>query len=857
MSLAPGTRLGPYEILGPIGAGGMGEVHRARDTRLGRDVAIKISHENFTERFEQEARSIAALNHPNICHLYDVCTASAPNYLVMELIEGVPLKGPLPIEKAVEYAGQILDALDAAHRKGITHRDLKPANILVTKQGIKLLDFGLAKQSVRLGENDATKALTQQGQIVGTLQYMSPEQLQGKEADPRSDLFSFGCVLYELVSGKRAFDGPVASSVIAAILEREPAQIEIALPLDRVIRRALAKDPDQRFQTARDLKTALSWAMDVGQGHALPQPMGPRSSKLPWVVAGALAIGLAALAFVHFREKPLTPTAAVRFQIQAPENTTLSPTFSVSPDGRKLAFVAAGPSLWVHSLETGEFRNLTAGTVPFWSPDSRFLGYVFENKVKKIEATGGLPQTVADYSGGWRGGAWSQDDVIVFGAGGSGLFRVSASGGVPLQITALDPARQELDHWKPSFLPDGRHFVYLRHSGDQAKSAIYLGSVDAKPEQQSSKPLVASRLGPSYAPSADPGTGYLLFMREGTLLAQPFDNRRLELKGEGTPVAEGVADAGNGPPYGAFSATNDILVFQRGPSPDRQLFWYDRDGRVLGTAGEPGDYQDLFLSPDGTRVALAKRSGHAANVWLLDLSRETSTRFTFGSAVDEDPIWSPDGSRIVYTSGSDLYQKQASGANDAELLLKSPELKYATSWSRDGRFLLYTVIDPKPKADIWLLPLDSDKKPVPFPITQFNQQEASFSPDGHLVAYVSNESGRDEVYVRSFSLNSAGTAVEARGKWQISNGGGTEPAWRSDGRELHYRNTRDGRIMTVEIATSPAFRAGKPQPLGLVVPQGAAWDSTGDVKRFLVAAPRSGKPEPYTVVLNWQAALKK
>jgi Tol biopolymer transport system component/tRNA A-37 threonylcarbamoyl transferase component Bud32 len=848
-----GDKLGPYEILAPLGAGGMGEVWKARDTRLNRDVAIKVSQERFSDRFEREARAVAALNHPHICQLYDV----GPNYLVMELIEGTPLKGPLSIEKAVEYAGQILDALDAAHQKGITHRDLKPANILLTKQGIKLLDFGLAKQT-GIKESDATltQALTSQGQILGTLQYMSPEQLQGKEADARSDLFSFGCVLYELLTGTRAFDGSSAASVIAAIIEREPAPMPAATPVDRILKRCLAKDPDQRFQTARDLKAALIWALEQLATAVTRQ----RSSKLPWAAAGVLGVGLTTLSLLYFREKPIAPATPLRFQIQAPENTTLGPSFIVSPDGRKLAFVTGGPRLWVHFLETGESRDLAAGTAPFWSADSRFLGYPSEHKIKKIQATGGPPQTVADYSGGWRGAAWNQDDVIVFGAGSSGLFRVPASGGVPVQITALDPARQEFDHWKPSFLPDGRHFVYLRHSAEGAKSAIYLGSVDAKPEQQSSKPLVASPLGPVYAPSADPGIGYLLFMREGTLLAQPFDNRRLELKGEATSVAEQIAESAGGGPYGAFSAsTTDVLVFQRGPSSDRQPTWYDREGKVLGIAGEPGDYQDLVLSPDGTRVALIKKSGQASNIWLLDLSRETNTRFTSGSAIDVSPVWSPDGSRIVFSSNRDggynLYQKPLNGVKDVEVLLKSSENKNATDWSRDGRFLLYDRSDPKTKAGISVLPMMGDKKPVPFTTQEVNEIDASFSPDGHWVAYVSDESGGFEVYVRSFSLNSVGTAVEARGKWQVSNGPGRGPTWRRDGRELYYSSGK--KLMAVEITTSPVFRAGKPQPLGVVIPQGAVWDSTADGKRFLVLAPMTSKPEPYTVVLNWQTGLKK
>jgi len=821
MALAPGTRLGPYEILAPIGAGGMGEVYRARDTRLGRDVAIKVSHENFTERFEQEARSIAALNHPNICHLYDV----GPNYLVMELVEGTPLKGPLPIEQAVEYAAQILDALDAAHRKGITHRDLKPANVLVTRQGIKLLDFGLAKQAVRLSEDDATEALTAQGQIVGTLQYMSPEQLQGKVADPRSDLFSFGYVLYELLTGKRAFDGPVASSVIAAILEREPESIEIAQPLDRVIRRSLAKDPDQRFQTARDLKAALAWAMEASPA-APASHASQRSSKLLSGTAAALAIGLAALAFVHFREKPSAPEAPVRFQVQAPENAPPTALLTLSPDGRKLALIAGG-RLWVHFLESGETRDLMATEgLPFWSPDSRFLGYQSAGKIRKIEATGGPSQIVADLPGGWDGGAWSRDDVIVFGAEGSGLFRVPASGGVPIQITRVDPGRQEQVHAQPSFLPDARHFVYARASTSPEESAIYLGSVDAKPEQQSLKPLVASTWGAVYAPSADPSTGYLLFMREGTLMAQPFDNRRWELTGRPTAIAEQVADNGGGTGgVGAFSSSsNDVLVFRRGAISGLQLKWLDRAGKMLGTAGEPGDYQGMALSPDGTHVALAKRSGPlASNIWMLDLSRETSTRFTFASEHDTDPVWSPEGDRIAFTSGNDLYQKPASSAKDAEAMLKSSEVKHATNWSRDGRFLLYTVVRPGANADIWVLPMVGDRKPVSFLATEFAERQAHFSPDGHWVAYASDAAGprgHPEIYVRSFSMEPAGTVVKAGGQWQISSGGGFEPRWRGDGRELYYRSYPDGRVMAVEIAGGPSFRAGKPtsRPDG-----GGAW----------------------------------
>ena len=716
----------------------------------------------------------------------------------------------------------------------------------------------------------AEQPLTERGTVLGTFQYMSPEQLEGKEADARSDIFAFGAVLYEMATGKRAFVGKTQASLVAAILASEPQPISVVQPmsplaLDRVVKVCLAKDPDQRFQSVHDLELQLRWIAEGGSQAGVPGPVATRrrrSQNLAWGVAAALAVALAAVSFLHFREEPPTPAAPVRFQIPAPEDTTLGPILNLSPDGRKLAFLAAGRRLWVHFLESGESRDLTAADgSPFWSPDSRFIGYPFDNKLKEIEATGGPSQTVADLPGNWGAGAWNQDGVIVFGISAKGLFLVPASGGSPVQITAVDSARQERSHYCPSFLPDGRHFVYIRASTAAEKSAIYLGSLDASPEQQSSKPLVASNWGPVYAASADPNTGYLLFMREGTLMAQPFDNHRLELKGQATAVAEQVGDNGGGTGgYGGFSASaNDVIVYWRGGG-DRLLTWYDRDGKVLGTIGEPGDYRDLALSPDGTRVAYRKRSGQTSNIWLVDLSRSTSTRFTFGSTVDASPLWSPDGKRIVFRSGNDLYQKLASGVKDPELLLKSSAVAHADSWSRDGRFLLYDVREPKTGYDIWLLPLEGDGKPIPFLVTEFTEAAARFSPDGRLVAYLSDESGHLEIYVRSFGMNSAGTAVEAGGKWQVSNGYGLDPHWRGDGRELYY-NAQNGEMMAVEIATAPEFKPGKPMPLAFATERGSSsgtfWDNTTDGRRFLVAASKNNKPEPYTVILNWQAGLKK
>ena len=869
MPLSSGTKLGPYEILAPIGAGGMGEVYRARDPRMGRDVAIKISGERFSDRFSREVHAVAALNHPNICHLYDV----GSDYLVMELVEGPTLaerikQGAVPLDEALKIARQIGDALEAAHEKGIVHRDLKPGNIKLRLDGtVKVLDFGLAKVTDTTASGERTEhsptltvdAATRVGVVIGTAAYMPPEQARGKPVDKRADIWAFGVVMYEMLTGERLFEGETVSDTLVEVATKEPNWERVPARTERLLRRCLEKDPKRRLRDIGDAWFVLEDTPPEGTVKAVPSwPW--LGAKLAWGVAAVLAVGMAPVAFLHFREKAPAPAAPLRFQLELPE--AASPLWPfLSPDGRKLAF-PVGNRLKVHFLDTGELHDLTdfEGT-PIWSPNSRFLAYPYQNKIRKIEVAGGPSQVVADFSGVWGAGAWNKDDVIVFGAVPSGLFRVSASGGVPVQITAYDPARQERAHFGPSFLPDGRHFVYIRASTDHEKSAIYLGSVDAKPEQQSSKPLAFSDCSPWYAPSTDPNAGFLLFIRERTLMAQGFDISRLELTGQPAPIAEQVADAGY-TGYGPFAASsNDVLVFSQSAASTHQLTWYGRDGKVLGTVGEPGDYHDLALSPDGMRLALGKNNGLlSSNIWLLDLSRGTSMRFTFGSAEDSYPVWSPDGRRIIFRSNREgrysLYQKLVSGVKDEEVLLKSSEDKHPNSWSRDGRFLLYTALNPKTKADIWVLPLEGDRKPVPFLITEFNEGQARFSPDGRWVAYTSDESGRFEVYVRSFSMNSGGTAAGASGKWQVSNGFAIDPRWRGDGRELYYRSD-DGRVMAVEIATNPEFRAGKPQPLDLLTPLEKAWDYTADGERFLLAQGPKRGPEQYTVVLNWQSGLKK
>jgi serine/threonine protein kinase/Tol biopolymer transport system component len=836
--LKAGAMLGPYRIEAPIGAGGMGEVFRALDTRLGRKVALKTCQERFSARFEREARAISSLNHPHICALYDV----GPNYLVMELVDGQTLaerlkQGALPMESVLRYGAQISGALAAAQAQDIVHRDLKPGNVMIAKSGVKVLDFGLAKSA-----QDET--LTASHVVMGTPAYMAPEQRAGKECDARTDIYAVGLILYEMASGKRRQSD-------------EPVQLdEFPATFAHVIERCLARDPEDRWQSSRDLQRELEWAANSG-AEPPPVPRPQRSAFVPWAVA-ALAVGLATISFLYFREKPPAPPATVRFQIQLPGN---APAY-LSPDGRKLTFIARG-RLWVHSLESGESRDLAATTTsgtPFWSPDGRFIGYITEGKLKKIAATGGPPQTVMNFRGNWGCGAWNQDDVIVFGDLQIGLFRVPASGGVPVQITALDPARREGSHYCPSFLPDRRHFVYIRSSTDDANTAIYLGSVDAKPEQQSSKPLVASNSQPVYAPSADPGSGYLLFVREGALMAQPFDDRQLELKGQAEAVAEHISSIRAGSIHVDFSASaNGVLTFLPTSASERQVTWYDREGKVMGTVGEPGIYGTyIALSPEGKRLAIIKdRRSDTGSIWLLDVSRGgTGTPFTFGSFTDANPVWSPDASRIVFSSkrngAFNLYQKPANSVKDEEILFESSADKYPTSWSSDGQFLLYEAVHPKTKRDIWVLPMKGDNKPLPFLITEFDERRARFSPNGHWVAYTSDESGQDEVYVRSFSTNSAG-AVEAGGKWPISNGFGVEPRWRGDGRELYYRS-RGGVLMAVEIAADTAFRAGKPQSLGTFASGG--WDSAPDGNRFITAVSASG-PQPVTVVLNWQAGLKK
>jgi eukaryotic-like serine/threonine-protein kinase len=925
MALPPGVRLGPYEILDAIGAGGMGEVYRARDAKLGRDVALKVLPEAFARdaermaRFQHEAKVLASLNHPNIASIYGLEDSGATRALIMELVEGPTLadrirSGPIAIDEALRIAKQITEALEYAHERSIVHRDLKPANVKVTKDdAVKVLDFGLAKaiepyavspdcmhvsdlehrmehlleegtEFTDIANSPTVSAMaTRAGVLLGTAAYMSPEQAKGKPVDRRADIWAFGCVLYEMLTGEMTFRGESVTDTLAAVIKEEPdwARLPSATPIQiRVLlRRCLQKDPKKRLRDIGDARISvdevLSGAPDqsfVG-GTGISAPLWHRA--LLSVVA-VLVIALIVLGWAYHRvaNGPIPTAHAMRFQVPVTVNLATGGSFALSPDGRQLAFAALGSDgvarLWIRSLNSLEARPLPGSESPlltpfFWSPDSRYIAFQAGEKLKKIDVSGGAAETLCGVQSPAVGGSWSRDGVIIFGQVAGGIMQVSENGGSASPLTTLDPSRKETTHGYPSFLPDGRHFIYFRLSEKPENSGVYSGSLDARPREQDSKLLLATAYGPAYVPSSGAGLDQLLFVRDGTLMAQPFDPRRLELSGEPVTVAEQV---GSFLTTGFFSAsTNGVLAYRAGRGGgDLELTWFDRQGKVLGTAGERGAYETLALSPDGTRAAVSRVDSSSA-LWLLDFSRGTSTRFTFGLSAALLGTWSPDGNRIIFNSNEsgvfDLYQKPANGVQEKELLVKSSEDKYPTSWSRDGRFLLYrTSGSLTTKHSLWVLPLEGDKKPFPFLRTEFNNDDGQFSPDGHWVAYDSDESGRSEIYVRTFSPDSTAAASDTGGKWLISIGGGNQPRWRVDGKELYYLSP-DRKLMAVEITAKAEFQAGVAKllfqaPLGFGLGSEGQWDVAPDGKRFLFPSPTDQlSAAPFTVVLNWQAGLKK
>ena len=882
MALTIGTQLGSHEITALLGKGGMGEVYRARDLKLKREVAIKILPEEFSRdadrvsRFQREAELLASVNHPNIAGIYDVQQYGDSRYLVLEFIEGETLadcitRGPIPPEEALGIAKQIAEALEAAHDRGIIHRDLKPANIKITPgDKVKVLDFGLAKATEAATRNSGMShsptvvSGTMGGVIIGTAAYMSPEQARGKPVDKRADIWAFGVVLYEMLTGDHLFEGETVSDILIEVATRTPDLNRVPVKFRRLLQRCLDKDPKRRL---RDIGEA--WFLLDDEPKAAGETVRPpRSGKIAMAVALCSTIALGALAFVHFREaRPGLPDR-VQFEVSAPDKIRSGPYLKLSPDGRKLAFVGMSNNrgtLWVHDTTTGESRALTPAesidTVYAsltWSADSRFIAFAQTGKLKKVEISGASPQTICDLpaGSGFSVGAWNQEGDIIFGIQAL-LYRVSAAGGPPAALRSGS---------LPAFLGDGRHFVYLG-AGAEA-GGIYLSSLDAKPGE-AGKRLVTTSWSAAYVPSADPHMGYLLFLREGSLMAQPFDNGRLELTGAPVRIAEQVGTSGGG--WGAFSASsNGALAYWRGTSTvlsDVRLTWRDRSGNVLGTvAGDPALIKSIVLSPDDTRVASIRQSSATdaaanINIWLLDLVRGgAGTRFTF--AYTAGTVWSSDGTRIAFSSlrngKLDLYQKPVNSDNE-ELLLKTDEDKVPESWSRSG-FLLYGVRSEKQKDDILVLPLNGDKKVFPFLATEFNETAARFSPDDRWVAYQSDESGRAEVYVRAFTPPSTSGAPVAGVKLLVSTTGGRTPRWPRNGKELFYLSL-DGKVMAVDVTLSPTFHVGTPHSLfqaPRVSNNAVLWDVTSDGKRFLFAAPSTEEDAtvPYTVVLNWQASLK-
>jgi Tol biopolymer transport system component len=863
MALAPGSRLGPYEILSSVGAGGMGEVWKARDTRLNRLVAIKASHTSFSDRFEREARAIAAVNHPHVCSLYDV----GPDYLVMEYVEGKSLHGPMPPAQALALAEQILDALDAAHGKGIIHRDLKPGNILLTRSGVKVLDFGLAKiQHAPAGDSlgqtvTRSVSLTADGSILGTLPYMSPEQVEGRDADARSDIFAFGVVLYELIAGTRPFTGETQANLVASILKEEPRPLLEMQPhtppgLAEVVRICLEKDPEKRWQSARDVRHALRWAA------AAPPPSMPARSVRVWqglaVATAAIALGIGAWGF-----QPAAPGSPSRFEASWPENVALGGT-SASPDGRKLAAVG-GAGLWLRDLEAVEWRRLpgTEGaSTPFWSPDSRYVGFIVGDTLRRVDTAGGPPETVASFpTAAVVGfGTWNPRGDIVVGSwpGGSGgpLWRVSPSGGVATTVTEVDLSREEFVHARPTFLPDGNHFLYFR-SGPPDVEGMYVGSLDVDAANQSRQRILATAVPATFA------NGHLIFLRAGTLMAQPFDARRLELHDVPVPVAEGVLVTWDS--AGMFSVADDLLVYQAAPIPGTfQLTWVDRQGKTVGTLGPPGTDGRVVLSPDGTR-AVAKDApyGELGDLYMLDSASGPRTRLTFKGDVFSPAVWSQDGTRIAYSAGrlgDTIYEKAASGLSDEQVLLKEPGLRhFPTSWSRDGRFLLYhTENAPGTGYDLWALSL-SDRKPHLMLGEAVNEWAGVFSPDMRWVAYKST--GTAGLFVRPFRVSEqTGQPSFGEGGRQVSEFGNW-PQWRVD-REIVFNTAPGGTAVFAAPVntTGTAFETGVPQRLPFPPSPGVnSTPQSAPDGRFLIEVPlvQRAPRRSLNVVLNWPALLER
>ena len=886
--LTAGSRLGPYEILGQVGAGGMGEVYKARDTRLERTVAVKVLPQHLSssaevrQRFEREAKTISRLSHPHICALHDVGSQDGVEYLVMELLEGETLsarlaKGALPFDQTLRFGQEIADALDRAHRQGIVHRDLKPANVMLTKSGVKLLDFGLAKAMATPSEKSnltslpTQQGLTQEGTILGTFQYMAPEQLEGKEADARTDVFAFGATLYEMATGRKAFSATSQASLITAIMSAEPSPISSVVPmsppaLDRVVKKCLAKDPEDRWQSASDLGSELKWIAESSSAGVSSPVRRRRSLQLPWLVSGALAVLAAGLSALLFARRSTAAMPLIRTSILPPESAAFIATginagpVEISPDGSRLVFTARqgeGPNqLWVRALAEPTPHPL-AGTEgaerPFWSPDSRFIGFFAEHSLRKIDVDGGPVFKLAEVNEG-RGGTWNREGVILYTPDARGpVYRVSAGGGTASVATGF--GEKDATHRYPRFLTDGRHFLYLvRHSGAGAgeNPEIRVGALDSK----ESTVVVRAASNALYA------SGYLLYVREGALVAQRFDVDRLAVIGEpGVVVSDVLMDERFS--RGVFSASDTgLLAYQTGKSTTASVLrWFDRSGKALGDVGEPAEYfngSNVEISPDGTRATASivdLRTG-SADVWMIDIASGTRSRFTTGTKDKFWSTWSSDGKFLAYSvdhpggvSGYDIVIRPTDGGVEKVVVSDPVENEVPTGFSPDGRFLIFSKRHQL-RDDLWVVPIDGSAPPKPINSSP-GESLGQVSPNGRYIAYQSGESGRYEILVTTFPVPAA--------RWQVSQSGGREPRWSKDGKELFFF-APDNRLMVAGVKTDAvSFEIGAIRPLFQSRQMGVSfrYDVAKDGQRFLVNAGLREDLSPITLVTHWTEELER
>jgi serine/threonine protein kinase/Tol biopolymer transport system component len=877
--LAAGDRLGPYEIVAPLGAGGMGEVYRALDTRLGRDVAVKIlsvdtsSSPDALQRFEREARTISQLSHPHICALYDVGEAPNPQslipnpYLVMELLDGETLaarlvKGPLPLEQTLRYGAAIADALDAAHRQGVVHRDLKPGNIMITKSGVKLLDFGLAKalEIPRSGEltSQLTAAsphdLTEVGTALGTPSYMAPEQIEGRPADARTDIFALGAVLCEMATGQKAFPGKSAGAVASAILRDDPPSIAASPSLDRLVRVCLAKDPEHRWQTARDVQLqlmALPTSGPVAVAAAATRARGRLPALLPWGIA-ALAGAVAVASVVRTRARaPSASPSAIRFSVPPPPGGTFWDNFenvplALSPDGLQLAFVVTEASgaqrIWIRTLSAIDSRPVaeTDGALSvIWSPDSRSIAFFAGGKLKRLDLAAGAAVTLCDFRGSGMSGTWGRDDQILFASvGGEAIYRVPASGGTPVEVLKPNAALGERRTVFPWYLPDGRRFLYSARLLDGAK--VMLAEPGKEPRQ------VLSVVSP--AQYVEPG--YLVFVREGTLVGQRFDVERAALSGAPFSIASSVRYFYSTSAARFATAPGGALVHHTYVDQER-LAWIDRNGVETGAVGPTGTYISMRISPDGGRVLFSRAQAQMGtfDLWMTDVLRGGEQRLTADPTSEVNGVWQRDGSSVFF--GADrggpphLFRKDLRTGAEAEVL-PAGGFQTAEDVSPDGRALAFSDRSAG-RLSLWTIPVQGTPTKSALLSSAAGVSQVRFSPGGRFMAFTSNESGRNEVYISPYPSTGERTLA--------STTGGTMPRWSRDGRELFFV-AADRRLTAIAVRTTPSLELGPPRPL-FTVPGRRVWkdyDVSPDGSRFLaIVTDVRGDEQPLTVVLNWTA----